>query len=271
MKEMLKRSKLYDLYFNLRYCNRYTFILKHLFDRDELNDLVIETTSFCNRKCSFCPKHSDKRAAQCMSGELFKKILDDLENIGYKGAISLSFYGEPLADKRIFGFIKEIKKRFKSSMVGFPTNADLLTPGIFKELLKLKIGYMVISQHDPEPSKNIEYVKKFISSEEWNKGSRKPKIIFKRVCSGSDFLTDRAKSLKIKTRFNQFYCNPNLMIIRADGTVNLCCNDYYNEVVFGNVNRESIEEIWNSPKFRKVRSMIRRGDFSLGICRRCRE
>ena len=62
------------------------------------------------------------------------------------------------------------------------------------------------------------------------------------------------------------------MIIDSDGTVNPCCywSAYgnHNETL-GNVNRQTIEEIWNGPGYRRLREGMARGDLKAAGCANC--
>jgi radical SAM protein with 4Fe4S-binding SPASM domain len=60
-------------------------------------------------------------------------------------------------------------------------------------------------------------------------------------------------------------------VVQWDGTVVLCCNDFDNKLVVGDVGRQTLREIWNSPLMRDLRSRHLRGDFGMSICRNCRE
>jgi radical SAM protein with 4Fe4S-binding SPASM domain len=46
------------------------------------------------------------------------------------------------------------------------------------------------------------------------------------------------------------------MVINWNGDVNICCWDYEGKHVFGNINQESVEEIWNSEKLNKIKSRL---------------
>jgi radical SAM protein with 4Fe4S-binding SPASM domain len=50
----------------------------------------------------------------------------------------------------------------------------------------------------------------------------------------------------------------------------ICCHDWRRTVVLGNVREQSIEEIWNSPRYLELIRQYYAGDFSnLAICRTC--
>jgi len=93
-------------------------------------------------------------------------------------------------------------------------------------------------------------------------------IIFQTATEGSTTFTNRGGSVPIKT-LHPFYCAPMHLIIRADGSIPLCCNDYYKEINFGNIKKERLLDIWNKPFYRKTRNEIKRGIFNLKICKKC--
>lgn len=258
--KLLFKLKLYNLFFKVVWNNSYFFRLKNIFvDTDKLKQVDIETTAFCNRKCTFCPKYYDESSPKEMSNELFYKILNYLEGMSFKGRVQLSNYGEPLMDNRLLGFVKYVKNGLNVQML-FYTNGDMLTPEMAQEFLVNGVGSIIVSQHDLQPSKEIRELKNH------NWGGR---IKFMVVNTDSRALSNRCGSVKVNS-LNPMYCSLDKMIIRADGTVPLCCNDYYNEVTFGNVNDNSIDEIWKSKTYCNVRRKLKHGKFNLDVCKRCR-
>jgi radical SAM protein with 4Fe4S-binding SPASM domain len=49
--------------------------------------------------------------------------------------------------------------------------------------------------------------------------------------------------------------------IMSNGDVILCCNDFSNKLILGNVNNLSIREIWNSEKYQRIREMLFNGEY----------
>src|SRR5689334_10289174 len=84
----------------------------------------IEVNSMCNRKCVYCPNVSDKRPPGYMDDRLFNKIIDELGAIDFDGRLSYHFYGEPLLDKRLPGFIERSKQRVPHSHTEIYSNGD---------------------------------------------------------------------------------------------------------------------------------------------------
>lgn len=59
--------------------------------------------------------------------------------------------------------------------------------------------------------------------------------------------------------------------ITFDGLMVLCCADYMRQVVLGDLNRESIYDIWNGPRLRDIREALLTGrGGELPLCASCR-
>ena len=91
-------SKVYENIFEfinlIKYKDRYFF---HV--------VSFEISTYCNRKCWYCPNKDNETPKEFMDFEIFKKAIDELKNIKYSGSISYNFYGEPLFDDRLETFI----------------------------------------------------------------------------------------------------------------------------------------------------------------------
>jgi 8-amino-3,8-dideoxy-alpha-D-manno-octulosonate transaminase len=58
-------------------------------------------------------------------------------------------------------------------------------------------------------------------------------------------------------------------VVQSDGNVLLCCQDGQGQNVMGSLVTNSLQEIWESSKFREIRGQVSRGTFTLPICKRC--
>ncbi len=77
--------------------------------------------------------------------------------------------------------------------------------------------------------------------------------------------------MKNLSHYEQQYCEfPWLSLtVMADGSVVPCTQDYNTEMVFGNTHKQTLEQIWNSDKYRQFRKWHINGDFPTGY--KCRE
>lgn len=56
---------------------------------------------------------------------------------------------------------------------------------------------------------------------------------------------------------------------RWDGSVAVCCNDWRGELACGNINKDTLDEIWNGPVLDAARRRLVSGDRDFGPCRGC--
>ena len=92
----------------------------------------------------------------------------------------------------------------------------------------------------------------------------KDKDVFAYIKSQDNrWLYENDKDLKSKSHYENQYCEyPWLSLtVMADGNVVPCTQISNNELVMGNVNEQSLEEIWNGEKYKKLREMHVTGDF----------
>lgn len=64
------------------------------------------------------------------------------------------------------------------------------------------------------------------------------------------------------------YPSTRLMVL-ANGDVVPCCVDWRAEMIVGNINKQSLIEIWNGEAIRKLRSELRANKFTSSICKNC--
>lgn len=229
----------------------------------------IETITACNLRCSYCPNSVYDRGlvknTKTMQTELFRKIIDELADVGWSGEIQPHSYGEPLLDERLPELIGYAKGRIRSLKVRLFTNGELLTVPMYKQLVCAGVDEFSVTQHCPEPAGGVLDVLEYRESH-GNDG-----VVFSytrpTVLSNRGGLCEMENTVKVRT------CEwpmDNLGIDYA-GNVLICCHDYLHQVDVGNVRHESLAAIWNKPEYRELRRDIARGVFRHDMCRKCRE
>lgn len=126
----------------------------------------LESNSYCNRKCHYCPVSLVDRGANItMQNQTFVKILNELHEIDYSSSICLNLYNEPLSDKNLIFKIKLIKDKLPKSFIRFNSNGDFLTPELLKQLQISGVNNINITLHttkansynDNECIKKLDY------------------------------------------------------------------------------------------------------------------
>jgi len=241
---------------------------------DMFNDINIETTTFCNRRCEYCPNskfdRSLKQNEKLMTQDTFKKVIKDLKAIRYSGRISPHFYGEPLTDKRLVELLKYAHENIPKAKLEIYTNGDLLSIDMLESFYAIGVNNFVVTLHgnDEERKHNKERIyglKKYIKE---NKKAIKMDII---DISSNYYLSNRAGLVNVKNKSKAIACQyaTSPLVMNYNGDVLLCCNDYLGQVIFGNVRKKSLLDIWNDIRFKNIRNEIRKNKFRLNICKKC--
>ncbi len=231
-------------------------------------NIALETSSFCNRGCAFCPVGIDRKEVVRMKSETFLLVINQLRELRYRGDVCLNWYNEPLADSRIIGFVKMVRYYCPDSFIYFSSNGDLLTPQLFRRLVDAGLSMIAVSQYDGAVQPNVQAV--------LDDGCA-PNKIHVQVKGSAELVNSRAGTVQslyvLQEPLKERCIRPDeQMIINAQGDVPLCCNDYYVRERIGNVAETPLLELWNSPRFVEVRAALRNGDRDrIGICTRCNE
>ncbi len=109
----------------------------------------IETHSYCNRRCSYCPNVVGDRLGPNlrMDEALYSLITDNLGEIGYEKNFVLQGYNEPLYDRIILDRIAEARSKMPKAKIMIYTNGDYLKPSYVEELADAGLSYMHVSIH----------------------------------------------------------------------------------------------------------------------------
>jgi hypothetical protein len=121
---------------------------KDLFARS-VGRIEIETHSYCNRRCGYCPNVVGDRLGdnKRMDPALFSGVVRDLAEVEWAGNFVLTSYNEPLADRIILERIAEAHAALPKARMMIYTNGDYLTPQYVQDLTEAGLDYMHISIH----------------------------------------------------------------------------------------------------------------------------
>lgn len=226
-----------------------------------------EINSMCNRRCPYCPNVADRRPPGYMQESLFRKVVDELGSMGFDGRISYHFYGEPLLDKRLPRLVEYTTRVAPLSDSEIYSNGDFLTLEVFRSCLKVGVDNFLITQHDNCLPSNLQRILDSSSAEE------KHHIAIR--FAKDRYMINRSGLIKTLTRVDEPYTIPcdwplTSIVITMTGNVVLCCNDYYETEVIGNVNGQTLRDIWTDSRFERYRSALSRGDRTVSkLCAVC--
>ncbi|NQT90796.1 MAG: radical SAM protein [Candidatus Omnitrophica bacterium] len=238
----------------------------------------------------------------------YKAILDEASRY-YCPSMTMGGNGEPLLDGRLADMIKlASRKGFIDIMLN--TNGTLLTPFVSRRLIRsgltrLRVGFDGLTKATYEKIRvgaDYEKVKdnivNFIKLRD-KMNSRLPVVRIncvhlsendKEIKGFIDFwkpvadyvsiqryiphmLTKRRLKLmpEERSRFKDTICSQPFerLYIRGNGDAYACCSVVYGPIV-GNVIKDSIYDIWNSAKMRRLRAALLNNDWRrIPVCRDC--
>ena len=121
---------------------------RELFRRN-VQRVEVETHSYCNRRCGYCPNVVGDRLGPNirMADALFARILHDLADVQFRGALVLSHYNEPLSDRFILTRIAQARAALPKAQILIYTNGDYLDVELVDALAEAGLSYMHISIH----------------------------------------------------------------------------------------------------------------------------
>lgn len=252
------------------------WILKRLLaiyprDISGISAIEIETLNRCNNDCSFCPvnRKDDTRPYYRMPEELFYKIIDELAAVDYSGEISIFSNNEPLLDTRIYDFIDYAKKHLPRAHHSLYTNGMLLDREKFERLIA-SLDTLYIDNYDDNMvlMKNVEelvnaYKDKTIRCDVLVMMRKKNQILDSRGGSAPNRLMEKVYKATCIAPFMQ-------LIVRPDGKISRCCQDPLGKTTLGDLNHQTIQEIWEGEAYNHLRDSLQGGlRPNLEQCRYC--
>ncbi|MBU0666318.1 MAG: radical SAM protein [Nanoarchaeota archaeon] len=94
--------------------------------------MTLDISSTCNLNCIICSLKKYYKNKSIMPEQVFKEITPIIPKLDY---IDLNCNAEPLMNKNLLSYLKQIKSISPKTKVGFPTNGTLLNERIIKELI----------------------------------------------------------------------------------------------------------------------------------------
>lgn len=113
-----------------------------------IKNIEIEISSACNRRCDYCPQSLVAREQTLLPLETFRKIIEELAALDYRGSIAFHQYNEPLlVPEHLFACIATVRQQLPRSSCILFTNGDLMTPELLDRLAESGIAQVTMTCH----------------------------------------------------------------------------------------------------------------------------
>lgn len=262
--------------------------------------IQIQTVSWCNRSCVFCPSGTFPVPKTFMALEVYQRIIEQLHDLRFDGRISPYLMNESLLDKRLPDLIAYARERCPASWIAINTNGDALSERLIDRLFDAGLNCMDVNAYDnrSQYERYVALAARVAARRHdltCNTGYHDPtfndtalprttKILHCRDMSDweSRFRTRQATpgltnrsgnvpgardlgaplALGCERPFQQMYVNHR-------GEAVLCCNDWRFEVVMGDTATASLLDIWTNAKYQAYRHNLQRQNRHMRLCATC--
>lgn len=269
--------------------------------KDNLYQISIEISSFCNRKCWFCPNSYIDRKSKAIDlpEDIYIKIISNLQEIDYSGRLCLIRYNEPLANKNlILKRIRQARQSLPNVKIEINTNGDYINREYLDELKDAGLSYINMSfyfdknqkfdvdklirpaidkmadklrlQYEIAQDSIYAYRVKFIyDGIDIICGSWNPETV---GINRGGAITDN----KIKQAERDYGCYAPLanIDISYDGLVMPCCNvrsdiESHKNYIMGDMRDNDLFELFMNDKFINMRKILTNDSLKHGACQYC--
>ncbi|MBT4127818.1 MAG: radical SAM protein [Nitrospina sp.] len=263
-------------------------------DVKNITSLIIEPTNTCNLRCTFCfVTDGMTRDGGFMDFNIFKKIIDDCTDLEH---LCMHNWGEPLLHKDIFRMIEYAKNKGVNYVV-MNTNGTLLTDKMINRIVNSKLDIIRFSiDGSAETFKRVrgvelENIEKNIKKLKIIKEKKRPELKMGVVFTvEEDTEGDAEEYIKHWEKIvDHVRLQPKLitsprtevcpepfgkdygkLVVLWDGRVIPCCVDYNANLMIGNIQNDTIPNLWKSEKLNILREQHLKGEFP-DTCANCNE
>jgi len=262
--------------------------------------LMIETSNICNHACSFCAYSKMERPKQHMDRALFHRLVREAYDLGAR-EVGLFSGAEPLTCKWLEEYIRSCAD-IGYEYIYISTNGSLGSADRYRQLLDAGLNSIKFSvnggnretyrkvhgvDHFDRVVKNIRFVSEYrkhlsrhvflaISVVECkeNVGAYEEVV---RFFHGT---VDEISQYNANNQSGQMHDLPapdfkscdlpfNKVHISREGYLRACCNDYENALAMEDLSHMSLEQAWNSDRFRELRMRHLEERLNGSLCGNC--
>ena len=250
-----------------------------------------------------------QRYKENMSDALFQKIMTESSE-NYCPSIGMNVLNEPLLDKKIVqriaaakqhGFI-DIRMNTNASLMNASVSEELIRSGLTRLYVgidastketyeKIRVGgqfesvlhnietFLLLREklNTPFPILRVSFVKTAMNEKEipefmsyWK--DKADVVSIQEYLSPILEKVDKKIKAKTRRKASSYACPQPFerMIIKGNGVVNPCCAQFNYKLPMGNVNEQSIYEIWNSAKMKQLRLQMKTDEWvNNPVCNAC--
>ena len=270
--------------------------------------LAFEITGACDAKCIHCPRQEMDRPKRQMPFELFQRMIDQAAEMRIPDLVP-NGYGEVLLIRNLGDYLEHVRRKPHRFRILCNTNGHMMTDEKIDLFLKYRVHLLniTIDGATPETAQSVrvgldtrqieDNIHRLLARRKAS-GLRYPKVrvgmvlipqnrheaeaFLKKWAGVVEYVglggfSSRIGSREVQEEKLHDLQEPHPCVlpfrelnIWSDGKAVLCCEDWNEEHVVGDLNTQSLSEIWRGAVLRQARRLHARlqGD-QIGICARC--
>lgn len=265
--------------------------------------ISLETISYCNRVCSFCPIAWNDRGHSAMAEPLWQKIVAELGDLKFDGVAQMFLLSEPTIDKQMKRRLTELRAACPKVTTYASSNGDVLDVMLSRSedrfLAELASYYeagltvlnLNIYDSGEEQARRFERMIQLaldsdvvdeVTTSKYSKHRPRGRFICltdmrlesQGTAKSTDVLYIKTKEERRTITAPQKHCSRTQrhIVVRYDGKVPVCCAiDITDESVpiMGDINTQSLVEVWNGEPMFKYRYFTQQAKRVLPGCDTC--
>lgn len=257
------------------------------------HEIALETLAQCNARCTFCPYPTLERIGERMPDELIERLIDEMATFRHPFYFSPFKVNEPFLDKRLIPICQTFNRKVPHGILRLFTNGSALTDDNVTAVAGLQRVihlWVSLNSHDPDEYERLMGLKFSLTTKRLDALHARDfpfPVVVSRVGEDPAFREyvrerwPKFQPAQIKRDGWLGYTEPQNsdvpqapctrwweLSIMATGKVALCCMDGTGEYAIGDVTRQTLLQVYNSPAYRARRvGLMARGDIS--PCNRC--
>lgn len=248
-------------------------------------EVSIETLALCNARCTFCPYPTLDRKGVRMSDELIDRLLVEMGQFKQPFFFSPFKVNEPFLDKRLLYICDSFERMCPQGKLRLFTNGSMLNVlniSLIKALTRVEHLWISLNSHDPvsyERIMGLNFYRVTAKLDVLHETDKFPHPMIISKVSDDDYRKNDDFVIYVGQRWPKFipvvikrdgwlgYVEPSdprvphrncsrwfELSVMATGKVALCCMDGTGEHAIGNVNSQTLLDVYNSPGWLSHRS-----------------
>jgi MoaA/NifB/PqqE/SkfB family radical SAM enzyme len=255
----------------------------------------LELTEGCNLRCDFCGIQAIREGTgnfKFMTLPLAERIAASIAEAGWNSRLEFSGHGEPTVNPDFVEIVRMFRKHNPKNQLLMTSNGA----GLVKDPTALigalfTAGLNILCLDDYDGIKLVGKIRERYHGEiplqeypedmNANPHRRRPRGTRMVVVIQDISIARKGVHSHINNRAGQGAPPTNRaegkrcvkpfrdIVIRWDGNVNSCCNDYRGIIKVGNAGKSAVAELWNGPVFKSLRRYMYHGKRDFVPCKGC--